>query len=167
MNDLGAMRKDPVKARAALVKRHPRWGESLDALLRLDEAHRALLKEVEDMRSKRNAASQEIGKAKAAKDEAKAAALMADVGKLKSEMPEKEKLLSESEKTIKAAALDLPNLPHASVPIGKDESENPVVRIGRAPGKFDFKPVFMSKLKIVIKLICKRQMVKNINQIYR
>jgi len=141
MNDLGSMRKDPAAARAALAKRHPRWGEALDAFLKLDGSHRALLKEVEDMRSQRNAASQEIGKAKAAKDEAKAAALMAEVGKLKAEMPVKEAALAESEKTIKAAAMDLPNLPHESVPVGKDESENPVVRTGRAPATFGFKPL--------------------------
>ncbi|OGR95605.1 MAG: serine--tRNA ligase [Elusimicrobia bacterium RBG_16_66_12] len=141
MNDLGSLRRDPAKARAALAKRHACWGPALDSLLKLDEAHRALLKEVEDMRSKRNAASQEIGKAKAAKDEAKAAALMAEVGRLKSEMPQKEKLLSESEKTIRAAALDLPNLPHESAPAGRDENDNPVVRSGRAPGRFDFRPL--------------------------
>ncbi|OGS36280.1 MAG: serine--tRNA ligase [Elusimicrobia bacterium RIFOXYD12_FULL_66_9] len=141
MNDLVLLRKDPARARAALAKRHPRWGEALDTLLKLDEAHRVLLKEVEDMRSRRNTSSQEIGKAKAAKDEAKAAALMAEVGKLKSAMPEKEKLLAESEKTIKAAAMDIPNLPHGSVPVGKDENDNPVVREVRAPAKFDFKPL--------------------------
>lgn len=139
MNDLASIRKDPAAARRALTSRHPRWGAELDALLKLDESHRALLKEVEDLRSKRNAVSQEIGKAKAAKDEAKAAALMAEVGKLKAEMPAKEAALAESEKAIRAAALELPNLPHASVPVGKDETENPEVRRALEPRKFEFK----------------------------
>ena len=68
MNDLSLIRKDPAASRRALSSRHPRWAEALDALLKLDESHRALLKEVEDLRARRNAASQEIGKAKAAKD---------------------------------------------------------------------------------------------------
>ncbi|MDE2491281.1 MAG: serine--tRNA ligase [Elusimicrobia bacterium] len=140
MNDLSLLRKDPVAARRALVSRHPRWGEALDALLKLDESHRALLKEVEDLRAKRNASSQEIGKAKAAKDEERAKALMAEVGKLKAEMPAKEASLAESEKAVRAAALELPNLPDASVPVGKDESENPVVRVCGEPGKPAFKP---------------------------
>jgi seryl-tRNA synthetase len=140
MNDLSLLRKDPEAARRALSSRNPRWAAALDALLKLDESHRALLKEVEDLRSKRNASSQEIGKAKAAKDEAKAAALMAEVGKLKAEMPAKEAALAESEKAIRAAALELPNLPHASVPVGKDETENPVVRVSGTPRNFDFKP---------------------------
>lgn len=141
MNDLASVRKDPSRARAALLRRHPRWGDAFDQFLKLDEAHRVLLKGVEDLRSKRNAASQEIGKAKAAKDEAKAASLMAEVGKLKAEMAGKESALAESEKAIKAAAMDLPNLPHETVPTGKDESDNPVVRMGREPSRFDFKPL--------------------------
>lgn len=141
MNDLALLRKDPEAARRALASRHPRWTAALDALLKLDESHRAVLKDVEDLRSKRNAASQEIGKAKAAKDEARAQALMAEVGKLKTDMPAKEAALAESEKAIRAAALELPNLPHPSVPVGKDETENPVVRVVGTPKKFDFKPL--------------------------
>ena len=141
MNDLGLLRKDPAAARARLSSRQPRWGAELDALLKLDESHRALLKEVEDLRARRNAASQEIGKAKAAKDEAKAIALMAEVGKLKTDMPSKEAALAESEKAIRAAALELPNLPHASVPVGKDETQNPEVRKALEPRAFDFKPL--------------------------
>jgi seryl-tRNA synthetase len=141
LNDLALIRKDPDAARRALSARHPRWAAALDALLKLDESHRALLKEVEDLRARRNAASQEIGKAKAAKDEAKAVALMGEVGKLKADMPAKEAALAESEKLIRAAAMDLPNLPHASVPAGKDETENPEVRKALEPRKFDFKPL--------------------------
>jgi seryl-tRNA synthetase len=141
VNDLALLRKDHEAARRALTSRHPRWGAELDALLKLDESHRALLKEVEDLRARRNAASQEIGKAKAAKDEAKAAALMAEVGKLKADMPAKEAALAESEKAIRAAALELPNLPHATVPVGKDETENPEVRKALEPRRFEFKPL--------------------------
>jgi seryl-tRNA synthetase len=141
VNDIALLRKDPSAARRALSARHPRWAGELDALLKLDESHRALLKEVEDLRARRNASSQDIGKAKAAKDEAKASALMAEVGKLKAEMPVKEAALAESEKAIRAAALELPNLPDASTPVGKDETENPVVRTVLKPRDFDFKPI--------------------------
>ncbi len=141
MNDLSALRKDPAAARAALTSRHPRWAEALDALLKLDESHRAVLKEVEDLRAKRNASSQEIGKAKASKDEARAQALMAEVGRLKAEMGSKEAALAEAEKAVRAAALDLPNLPDAGVPVGKDETQNPVVRVCGEPRTLDFKPL--------------------------
>lgn len=141
MNDLASIRKDPAKAKAGLRSRHPRWETALEELLALDEKHRTLLGEVEAMRSKRNAASQEIGKAKAAKDEAKAQALMAEVGKLKAEMPGKEKALAELEARVRSAALEIPHVPHESVPIGKDESQNPEVRKTLSPRTFDFKPL--------------------------
>jgi seryl-tRNA synthetase len=139
VNDLSALRKDPAAAKKALSSRNPRWAEALDALFKLDEEYRAVLKDVEEMRARRNAASQEIGKAKAAKDEAKAQAMMAEVGKLKAEMGEKEARLAALEAPVRAAALELPNLPHESVPVGKDESENPVVRVSGEPKKTDFK----------------------------
>ncbi len=141
MIDLGKVRKDVEKHRKLISGRGPKVVELFDALLALDEKHRALLKEVEDMRSKRNAASAEIGKAMAAKDQAKADALKAEVGALKTAMTDKEAALAESEKTIKAAAMSIPNVPHESVPVGKDETQNPEVRKGRAPGTPAFKPL--------------------------
>lgn len=139
MNDLGAIRKDPASARAALAKRHPRWAESLDILLLKDQEHRRVLKSVEEMRTKRNASSQEIGKAMAAKEEARAQGLRNEVTILKALMQKDELSLASLENEVRRLAMDLPNLPHASVPVGKDESENPVVRTGRAPRKTDFK----------------------------
>jgi seryl-tRNA synthetase len=139
--DAAYLRKETAAARKGLANRHPRWSAALDEVLKLDDAYRALLKDVEDLRGRRNAASQEIGKAKAAKDEATAATLMAEVGRLKEDMPAKEAALTQAEKAYRAAALELPNLPHESVPVGKDETENPVVRQSGAPRKFDFKPL--------------------------
>jgi len=141
MIDLGAARKNPAKARAALSSRNPKNGLLFDELLKLDEVHRALLNEVEEMRAKRNASSQAIGKAMAAKDAATTDKLKAEVSELKTRMTEKESLLSESEKTIKSAAMVIPNLPHESVPVGKDETENPVVRTAGEARKFEFKPL--------------------------
>ncbi len=141
MIDLGAARKNAAKARAALLSRNARSAAAFDELLKLDEGHRALMKEVEDMRAKRNASSQEIGKAVAAKDHAKVAELKAAVSDLKEKMTDKEKALSESEKTITAAAMSIPNVPHESVPIGKDETDNKEVRKNGKPRTFDFKPL--------------------------
>jgi seryl-tRNA synthetase len=136
--DLGAARKNAETIRRALAARNPKVAVQFDELLKLDESHRSLLIEVESMRAQRNAASQEIGRAMAAKDSAKADLLKARVAELKTRMTAKEAALSESEKAIKAAAMSLPNIPHESVPVGKDETENPVVRNSGEPRKFDF-----------------------------
>lgn len=141
MNDLALIRKDPAAARKSLITRHIRWAGELDALLKLDDGRRALLKEVEEFRARRNSVSQEIGKAKVAKDEAKAQALMAEVLEFKSELADREEALAQSDKAVRAAELNLPNLPHSSVPLGEDESENPQVRWTLKPHKFEFLPL--------------------------
>jgi seryl-tRNA synthetase len=141
MIDLGAARKNAEKTRKALANRNPKLGAAFDELLKLDESHRALLNEVEAMRGKRNALSQEIGKAMAAKDPAKADSYKAEVAELKNVMAAKEASLAESEKTIKAAAMNLPNIPHETVPVGADETQNPVIRTSGEPRKFSFKPL--------------------------
>jgi seryl-tRNA synthetase len=141
VNDLGAIRKNVTAAKNGLSNRNPKWVAALDEVLALDEKYRAVLTEVEALRSKRNAVSQEIGKAKAQKDEAKAQALMSEVAALKADMPAKEAAVAELEAKLRNLALGIPNIPHESVPVGKDETQNPEVRKALEPRKFDFKPL--------------------------
>ena len=139
MIDLGGARKNTAAVRQALSSRNPILGIAFDELMKLDESHRAIMIEVEAMHAQRNASSQEIGKAMAAKDLAKAEQLKAVVSELKARMTDKEAALLVSEKLIRDAAMSIPNIPHSSVPVGKDETENPVVRTSGEPRKFDFK----------------------------
>ncbi len=142
MIDPALLRKDPAAVRAGLERRGGAALPILEEWLRLDARHREILKSVEENRAKINALSKEIGKAKAAKDEAKAAALMVEVAKAKAAAGGGEE--GEAEKVsaaLRQAALELPNLPHESVPAGKSEADNPVVRTGLAPRTFDFKPL--------------------------
>jgi seryl-tRNA synthetase len=141
MNDINIIRKEPEKARAGIESRGGRYLPALEEIGRLDAEHRELLKKVEELRARRNASSQAIGKAKAAKDEAGAAGLMAEVSALKTEMAGQEEALAGLSGRLKVAALGLPNLPHASVPVGKSEADNPMKRSGPAPKAFDFKPL--------------------------
>jgi seryl-tRNA synthetase len=127
--------------RAGLKNRGGRYLPALEELVKLDVERRDALKKVEAMRAQRNAASQAIGKAKAAKDEALAQKLMAEVSQLKGEMAALEEALAPLEQKARQAALGLPNIPHESVPVGASEADNPVVRTGKKPGEFDFKPL--------------------------
>jgi len=93
-------------------------------LIALDEKRRAALLKSEQAQARRNAASKEIGQAKAKKDEATAARLMAEVAELKTTMP----ALDGEQKTL-GAELDkelaqIPNLPLDEVPEGTDEHGN-------------------------------------------
>src|SRR5476651_66937 len=93
-------------------------------LIALDEKRRAAITKSEQAQARRNAASKEIGAAKAKKDEALAQKLMAEVAELKTTMP-----ALETEQKILGDELDkelaqIPNMPLDEVPDGKDEHGN-------------------------------------------
>ncbi|MDD5655722.1 MAG: serine--tRNA ligase [Elusimicrobia bacterium] len=141
MNDINLIRKEPEKARQGVKNRGGRYLPALEELIRLDSEHRELLKRVEALQARRNASAQAVGKAKAAKDEAGASRLIGEVGSLKTELAELEGRLAPVAQKLRDTALGLPNLPHASAPVGKSEADNPVVRRGPEPAKRDFEPL--------------------------
>src|SRR5262245_44104655 len=105
-------------------------------LAALDEPRREGVTRLQEAQARRNAASKEIGKAKAAKDEAKAQALMAEVAALKDELDSGEKAQSEADKALHDALSVIPNLPADDVPEGADEKGNQLVRKVGEPPKF-------------------------------
>lgn len=109
-------------------------------IVALDDKRRALLTSLQEAQSQRNAASKEIGKAKAAKDEATASRLMAEVAALKNTIANGE----EEERVLDAEIRDvlsvIPNTPRADVPFGTDETGNVEVRKVGTPGTFNFSP---------------------------
>ena len=107
---------------------------SAEQLIALDEARRKVVTRLQEAQARRNAASKEIGKAKAAKDEAKAQALMAEVAALKDELAKGEEEQREADKALHDALSVIPNLPADDVPVGADEKDNKEVRrVGEPP----------------------------------
>ncbi len=141
MIDSSLLRKTPEKVASSLRSRNERYVSSLEAAIKIEAEHRTLLQEVEALRSKRNALSQSVGKAKAAGAAEEAQKLLEEVGLLKSTMEEKEKSLAALSSPLKETLLSLPNLPHESVPLGRNEEDNRPVRFGLKPIPFDFKPL--------------------------
>jgi seryl-tRNA synthetase len=110
-----------------------------DEFLRLEEQRRTLLKEAEELRNKRNVVSEEVGKLRKQKQDAsKLIEEMKGVSDRIKELDEKLKSLEESTNEF---LLNVPNIPHESVPVGRDETENVVVRRWGEPGQFDFEPL--------------------------
>ncbi len=107
-------------------------------LLELDEARRAHLTKLQEAQSRRNAASKEIGKAKASKDEATAQKLMAEVAELKEFIQGGEEEERQLDAKLRDELSGIPNLPLDEVPDGKDETDNVEVRKVGAPTDFDF-----------------------------
>ena len=90
------------------------------------------------LQNERNTRSKSIGKAKAAGEDI--APLMADVAKLGDELKQGETRLEELQAELNEILLGVPNLPHTSVPVGKDENDNIEVRRWGEPRTFDFTP---------------------------
>lgn len=139
MNDPKLLRAEPERVRKAIQDRGGRYLPAVEKHIFLDGKYRALLKAVEEMRAKRNESSQAIGRAMAAQDQKKAEGLKREVSKLKAEMQDQEEALASADKEIRELLLGIPNLPHASVPVGKSAADNKVVRGGEEPPKKDFK----------------------------
>ncbi len=94
------------------------------ALIAADEKRRSLVQSLQDMQSRRNAASKEIGQAMGQGDKDRAEALKAEVSDLKGRMQDAEEATRQADAALDDMLMRLPNLPLESVPVGKDEADN-------------------------------------------
>ncbi len=108
--------------------------------LALDERRRAILVQVEALRAERNAGSKQIGQLMREGKRAEGQALQARMSAAGDEIAGLDAELAQVEAALGDAMLRIPNLPHPSVPVGKDETENVVVRTEGRPRAFDFAP---------------------------
>ena len=133
MLDIKWIRENPEALDAALAKRSA--APIAAEIIALDEKRRSVVQSLQDMQSRRNAASKEIGAAMAQKNAELADKLKAEVATIKETMPHAE----EEERNLTAALNDalsrIPNIPHDDVPVGKDEADNVLKHmIGQKPG---------------------------------
>ncbi len=135
MHDLSRLRNDPARARAALASRAVDF--DLDEFLARDERRRGLIQEVDTLKAQRNAAGKKIGELKKAGESADA--IIAEMGEVSERVTELDVELGELESAIQSTLLGLPNLPHESVPTGKDEADNRVERSWGTRREFGFK----------------------------
>ncbi len=131
--------RDDIPMLAALLENRNMQGVvDLDRLKRIDEERRALIQKSDELREKRNRLSKEIGRKKAGKENADE--LMGQVQGLSDEIKGCTDALVSLDEEFRDMHLSIPNILHESVPAGKDEKDNPVVRTwGEKPG-FSFTP---------------------------
>ena len=110
----------------------------LNAFQKWDDQRRAVLLEIEALRHERNVVSDRVAEMKKAGQDAEA--IVVEMRAVSSKIKDLDKKLSESQGAIDDFLLGLPNLPHATVPIGKDETENAEVRKVGAIPEFEFEP---------------------------
>jgi seryl-tRNA synthetase len=139
MLDLNYVRENIDKVRAALESRHfdP---TALDAFTEADAERRRVISESDQLNAQRNASSREIGNLMKEGKRDEAEARRAEVSGLKDRIAELDQLRTKTETRMHELLSTLPNIPHESVPIGEEESDNVEVRRWGTPPKFDFEP---------------------------
>jgi seryl-tRNA synthetase len=132
--DRRLIREDPDRLRHGLERK--RSTVDVERLIALDREYLANLQRGEELKHERNVASEEIGRRKKAGEDA--SALHAAMKETAARIKELEARNREIEETLDALLLNVPNLPHESVPDGADAAANVVVRaVGSAKKPFD------------------------------
>jgi len=136
MLDIALVREQPERIKAALQSRNEDPGQ-VDTVLTLDIQRREILTKVETLRAERNRVSKKIGRLQ---DQAERERLIAEMREVGNRIGEYDGELRRVESELEAAMLAIPNRPHASAPVGPDETHNPVRREWGERREFDFEP---------------------------
>jgi seryl-tRNA synthetase len=151
--DIKMIRERPDFVRRRLAARGPGSDSGVDRVLDIDAQLRKNLAEVESLKSQRNRASKEIGALMGQKKIAEAEARKKETRELGDRIATLDKETAALEQTRGALMLELPNVPHESVPVGKSADENPVVRTFGNKVEQGFKPCSHVELCDRLKLV--------------
>ncbi len=138
MIDIRSIRENPKEVQEAISSLGA--DAPIDEIVRLDGRRRDILQELEDLRHQRNVTSKQIGQMK---DDGKRQELIEEMGGVNDSIKGFETELREVETNLEELMYQVPNLPHTSVPVGEDESENKIVREEGKPkteAEFGFAP---------------------------
>ncbi len=133
MIDINLLRENPQIVREALINRQ-KDSSVVDEIIKIDSSRRELLTDVEKLRADQNALSRQF-KGKPTEDQ------LSQATEIKNNLKEKETSLKELEDKQNLILEEIPNIPAPDVPVGKDDSENPVYKTVGEPTKFDFQPL--------------------------
>ncbi len=136
MLDLKFVVENAQAVKDALANRSGEY--NVDAVIELDKKRREILKEVEALKAERNRASAQIAILKKNKQNADEA--IAKTKETGDRIKELDAMLGPVEEELRMALLSIPNIPDASVPVGKDDSENVELRKYLEPTTFAFEP---------------------------
>jgi seryl-tRNA synthetase len=134
MLDIKLIRENSELVRQALEKRGDSF--ALDSILEIDGRYRSLLRQTEELRAKHNEASKQLSKSKE-----KSPQLIAQMRQLGEQISSLHQQTKEAKADLDSLLLELPNIPHPSVPLGGGAADNVVVRTWGKPQEFSFKPL--------------------------
>ena len=131
------LRNDPERVRERFAARGLD-ASGLEQWRALDAERRAAVTEADQLKQRRNEASKQVGQRKSKGESADD--LMAEVAALKGRLESLDGRTAELDAALSEIELRFPNLPHDSVPVGKDESANRVERVVGEPRRLGFEP---------------------------
>jgi seryl-tRNA synthetase len=137
MLELRFVRNNPDVIRQALISRNMST-ELIDSLVDEDKAWRACLVEGDRLKQLRNQVTQEVAKLK--KEKKDASSMIEEMRGISDRIKEIDERIRQHESKIQYILLNIPNIPCTTTPLGKDENDNPVIRVVGEPRKFDFEP---------------------------
>ncbi len=137
MLDARFVRENIDTVQESLAKRAAEM--DLGGFVEKEQERLGLVRKAEDLRNKRNVVSEEIGRLKRAKENAEH--LMAEMKVVADHIREIDEALKHIEEQQAFFLLTIPNLPDASVPVGRDETDNVVLRTWGDLRQFDFEPL--------------------------
>ncbi|MCR4615011.1 MAG: serine--tRNA ligase [Clostridiales bacterium] len=138
MLDIKVIRENPEAVKEAMRKRNKNMDALVDEILAIDVKRRELISQTDAMKQEQNKASKEIPMLK--KNGGDISAIMARMNELKEDIKLNDAKLSEYEEKQKSIIYEFPNIPNASVPVGKDDTENVEIRRVGTPRDFGFEP---------------------------
>jgi len=124
MLDIKYIRENPDKVKAGIANKNEKG--NIDELLALDAARRNIVVQVEELKATRNKVSSQIPKMKKAGEDA--TEVLAEMKQVSDKIAEMDIALRNVDENLKSLLMFIPNLPHESVPVGKTESDNRIIR---------------------------------------
>src|SRR5215468_9062202 len=138
MLDLNYVREHLPEVEEKLRQRGMNPEELLGGFRDLDARRRQAITAYETLKAERNKKSEEVGRRKRSGEDA--TALMEETKSLREEGERQEKVAAQLEEELRGVMSQIPNLPHASVPVGRSERDNVEVRRWGNPPQFSFQP---------------------------
>jgi len=138
MLDMKVIRQNPELVKTACRNRNKDLDAVVDEILAIDAERRAITSEADELKAQQNQASKQIPAIKKAGGDV--SEIMAKMKEISAKVGELNAKLGELEAKQRDLALSIPNIPHASVPVGKDDTENVEIRRWGEPKQFPFEP---------------------------
>ena len=139
MLDVSFIRENSARVKEGMKQKGEADTSLVDRVLEVDEQWRSLLQEVEQLRSESNTKAKEIGKLMGEGQKEEAQKIIEHTSELKQEIKEKEENLRKLKKERDHLLLQIPNVPHDSVPVGETEEDNEVFKTWGEPVEKDWR----------------------------